>query len=74
MALANQVAIIGTGTMRFEESALGAMPVQNHLVSKCRRPAPGRGGRMQVAGARTGLAHTLGGSGAVSRVAVLGQP
>ena len=34
----------------------------------------GRAGRMQVAGARTGLAHTLGGPGAVSCVAVLGQP
>ena len=34
----------------------------------------GRAGRMQVNGARTGLAHTLGGPGAVSCVAVLGQP
>jgi acetyl-CoA C-acetyltransferase len=34
----------------------------------------GRAGRMQVPGARTGLAHTLGGPGAVSCVAVLGQP
>jgi acetyl-CoA C-acetyltransferase len=34
----------------------------------------GRAGRMQVSGARTGLAHTLGGPGAVSCVAVLGQP
>jgi acetyl-CoA C-acetyltransferase len=34
----------------------------------------GRAGRMQVTGARTGLAHTLGGPGAVSCVAVLGQP
>jgi acetyl-CoA C-acetyltransferase len=33
-----------------------------------------RAGRMQVPGARTGLAHTLGGPGAVSCVAVLGQP
>ena len=34
----------------------------------------GRAGRMQVPGARTGLAHTLGGPGAVACVAVLGQP
>jgi acetyl-CoA acetyltransferase len=34
----------------------------------------GRAGRMQVPGARTGLAHTLGGPGAVSCVAILGQP
>lgn len=34
----------------------------------------GRAGRMQVKGARTGLAHTLGGPGAVACVAVLGQP
>jgi acetyl-CoA C-acetyltransferase len=34
----------------------------------------GRAGRMQVAGARAGLAHTLGGPGAVACVAVLGQP
>lgn len=33
----------------------------------------GRAGKMQVKGARTGLAHTLGGPGAVSSVAVLGQ-
>jgi acetyl-CoA C-acetyltransferase len=34
----------------------------------------GRADRMQVKGARTGLAHTLGGPGAVACVAVLGQP
>lgn len=34
----------------------------------------GRAGRMQVAGARTGLAHNVGGPGAVAAVAVLGQP
>jgi acetyl-CoA C-acetyltransferase len=34
----------------------------------------GRAGRMQVPGAWTGLAHTLGGPGTVSCVAVLGQP
>jgi acetyl-CoA C-acetyltransferase len=34
----------------------------------------GRAGRMQVKGARTGLAHNLGGPGAVSAVAVLSQP
>ncbi|MDR7449795.1 MAG: acetyl-CoA acetyltransferase [Armatimonadota bacterium] len=34
----------------------------------------GRAGAMQVPGARTGLAHTLGGPGAVACVAVLGQP
>ena len=34
----------------------------------------GRAGAMQVKGARTGLAHTLGGPGAVACVAVLGQP
>jgi acetyl-CoA acetyltransferase len=34
----------------------------------------GRAGRMQVKGARVGLAHNLGGPGAVSAVAVLGQP
>jgi acetyl-CoA C-acetyltransferase len=34
----------------------------------------GRAGRMQVKDARTGLAHTLGGPGAVACVAVLGQP
>lgn len=34
----------------------------------------GRAGRMQVPRARTGLAHTLGGPGAVACVAVLGQP
>jgi acetyl-CoA C-acetyltransferase len=34
----------------------------------------GRAGGMQVAGARTGLAHTLGGPGALACVAVLGQP
>jgi acetyl-CoA C-acetyltransferase len=34
----------------------------------------GRAGRMQVKGARMGLAHNLGGPGAVSAVAVLSQP
>jgi acetyl-CoA C-acetyltransferase len=34
----------------------------------------GRAGRMQVKGADLGLAHNLGGPGAVSAVAVLGQP
>jgi len=34
----------------------------------------GRADQMQVRGARTGLAHTLGGPGAVACVAVLGQP
>jgi acetyl-CoA C-acetyltransferase len=34
----------------------------------------GRAGAMQVKGARTGLAHNLGGPGAVSAVAVLSQP
>ncbi|MBX6378132.1 MAG: thiolase domain-containing protein [Clostridia bacterium] len=34
----------------------------------------GRAGKRQVKGARTGLAHTLGGPGAVSCVAVLGRP
>jgi acetyl-CoA C-acetyltransferase len=34
----------------------------------------GRAGRMQVAGADMGLAHNLGGPGAVSAVAVLSQP
>ncbi len=34
----------------------------------------GRAGRMQVAGARTGLAHNVGGPGAVAAVAVLSQP
>ena len=34
----------------------------------------GRAGQMQVKGARTGLAHNLGGPGAVAAVAVLGQP
>jgi acetyl-CoA C-acetyltransferase len=34
----------------------------------------GRAGKMQVKGATTGLAHNLGGPGAVSAVAVLGQP
>lgn len=34
----------------------------------------GRAGRMQVPGARMGLAHNLGGPGAVSAVAVLSQP
>lgn len=33
-----------------------------------------RAGRMQVKGARTGLAHNLGGPGAVSAVAVLARP
>jgi len=42
----------------------------NDVVDQLR----GRAGRMQVAGARTGLGHTLGGPGAVSCVAVLGQP
>lgn len=34
----------------------------------------GRAGKMQVKGARTGLAHNVGGPGAVSAVAVLSQP
>jgi acetyl-CoA C-acetyltransferase len=34
----------------------------------------GRAGRMQVKDARVGLAHNLGGPGAVSAVAILGQP
>lgn len=34
----------------------------------------GRVGRMQVAGADTGLAHNLGGPGSVSAVAVLSRP
>jgi len=34
----------------------------------------GRAGKMQVKGARTGLAHNLGGPGAVAAVAVLSQP
>jgi len=34
----------------------------------------GRGGKMQVKDAKVGLAHTLGGPGAVSSVAVLSQP
>ena len=34
----------------------------------------GRAGRMQVKGATLGLAHNLGGPGAVSAVAVLSQP
>jgi len=34
----------------------------------------GRAGRMHVRGADIGLAHTLGGPGAVSAVAVLSQP
>lgn len=34
----------------------------------------GRASHMQVKGARVGLAHNLGGPGAVSAVAVLGQP
>jgi len=34
----------------------------------------GRVGKMQVKGADTGLAHNLGGTGAVSAVAVLSQP
>lgn len=34
----------------------------------------GRAGRMQVRGARVGLAHNLGGPGAVAAVAVLSQP
>ena len=34
----------------------------------------GRAGRMQVRGADMGLAHNLGGPGAVSAVAVLSQP
>ena len=34
----------------------------------------GRAGKMQVAGADMGLAHNLGGPGAVSAVAVLSQP
>jgi len=34
----------------------------------------GRAGKMQVKGARMGLAHNLGGPGAVSAVAVLSQP
>jgi hypothetical protein len=34
----------------------------------------GRAGRMQVAGADAGLAHTLGGPGSVSAVAVFSRP
>jgi len=34
----------------------------------------GRAGAMQVRGARTGLAHNLGGPGSVAAVAVLGAP
>lgn len=34
----------------------------------------GRAGRMQVTGADMGLAHNLGGPGAVSAVAILSQP
>jgi hypothetical protein len=34
----------------------------------------GRAGERQVAGARTGLAHTLGGPGVISAVAVLSAP
>lgn len=34
----------------------------------------GRAGRMQAPGADTGLAHNLGGPGAVAVVAVLSQP
>jgi len=64
VALANQVAIIGTGTIRFGEN----------LHQSYTDMVLGRAGRMQVARARMGLAHTLGGSGAVSCVAVLGQP
>ena len=60
MGLANQVAIIGTGTIKFGEN------IVDQLL--------GRAGKMQGKGARTGLAHTLGGPGTVSCVAVRGEP
>jgi acetyl-CoA C-acetyltransferase len=50
---------------------VGASSVRmvHHIVDRLL----GRAGRMQVQGARTGLAHALGGPGAVACVAVLGQ-
>ena len=71
MELPNQVAIIGTGTIRFGENFHQSY---TDMVNNVVDHPLGRARRMQAPGARTGLAHTLGGPGAVSCVAVRGQP
>jgi hypothetical protein len=71
LGLANQVAIIGTGIIRFEEKF---HPSYTDMVNSIVDQLLGCAGRMQVPGARTGQAHTLDGPDAVSCVAVLGQP
>ena len=44
------------------------------MIAEIADQVTGRGGARQVPGARTGLAHTLGGPGVVSSVAILGAP
>jgi acetyl-CoA C-acetyltransferase len=51
---------------------IGASGVR--MVANIHDQLLGRAGRMQVRGARVGLAHNLGGPGAVAAVAVLSQP
>jgi acetyl-CoA C-acetyltransferase len=44
------------------------------MVNQVSEQILGRAGKMQVKGAKTGLAHTLGGPGAVACVIIVGQP
>ncbi len=44
------------------------------MISNIHDQLLGRAGKMQVKGATMGLAHNLGGPGAVSAVAVLANP
>ena len=44
------------------------------MINECHDQLLGRAGKMQVKGADMGLAHNLGGPGAVSAVAVLSSP
>lgn len=70
--LGGELPVNTSGGLKFCGHPVGASGVRmvNNVVEQLR----GRAGRMQVPGVRTGLAHMVDGPGAVSCVAVLGQP
>jgi len=70
--LGGELPVNTSGGLKSCDHPVGASGVRmiNNVVDQLL----GRADKMQVRGARTGLAHTLGGPGAVACVAVLGQP
>jgi acetyl-CoA C-acetyltransferase len=70
--LGGELPVNTSGGLKSCGHPIGASGVR--MIANVHDQLLGRAGRMQVRGARMGLAHNVGGPGAVSAVAVLGQP